>query len=755
MKYKNYFRLLLLIFLLKSNISSACGGYIGDHWNFYSSILDGNIMSDETLLYFVSSSSSETQNLPESHQNIDLWIEYLGGHLPYDDVEEVVYDMTTRDLAAISQYLPSYNETNTGTLKLSNRVKSNKMVQYLLDNDKLEEVVYLLLAKDFAEASSEMLVEWQWNNGEQVYSDELQSDIDRAVKFYESYNSEFLKERLAFQIMRLLSNAGQFESSTEFYDEFASNMSIKPNLITGWIHGLLGRNYFYSKQPKKAAYQWVKLYELSPEKYVPAAQSLLWTDLDYDEVLDQCNTAAEKRALADLYSTSPKAWNNFDIRRVLLAEPNSDILEMLGMLTFKQYEKDNNQRGLKSLLESCQKIAKTTEASRQPYWNALATASALLTDNEDVSKKLIDQWADNSGYDLTMSNQWNVLKLVHDSKYGRKKQMETDAFSVLPSLVSETDQEGWSQYLCNKYMFEGYQRLDDSVGMFAAMLNSAWLEMDERSKRRAPIVRFGTIYWNDVTAYLEVCSDDVLLQVVDYLRTDDNDAFSFYYTGMLKPDVILDFAMTRAASQLDWQRAISFGNQIQSSSFVAKQKLLVDPFTSFYDEIKYTSNKYSGELGRYTKKEAIELMRKTKLKADLGDKSAAYDYATALYNSSFYGNNWLLTRYAWSSYDEHLYFHENEIDMNSFGDEYFELEEAEKYAVLASSQSELKDDANFLAALCVQHRVIRDMQPYSSNYMKIYANKSLDNKYFANISTQNSDLESFCSYYNRYLNNSR
>ncbi len=741
----------LIIFLLLAYPISAlaCAGYYGDDWGYHKSIVDENLLADPTLLYFVYQDDlSRMQNLPESHQNIDLWIEHLGRNVTYEDAEELVYNWSESDV----RKLLSIVETNSSKTIAEAEMSKNTMASHLVSNSMLEETRYLLLAKQFSRLASDLLVDYRWNPDEAPANSDVKDMLEKATVALERSEKEFIRQRIFYQIVRVLSNARQYQKLLNLYDQYTQYVSIGDDLIGGWIHGHLGRAHFYLGDMKKAAYEFVKLYELAPEKYVPAAQSFLWTDMSFEDIVDVCQSTSEKRALAYICGTQKDSWEAQNIYRILLQNSDNAILEMIALNAFKRYEKEKNIPQLKTFFKSTELISQKVQASRQHFWKVLSAASATIAGMSNESKDIIQKWERKHYYTSRENNQWKVIKLVNAAVYDNTLDMERAALDILPVLSFDQDGGyGWAQYLSHEYILDAYKRRGDSVKMFAASLNSAYLRISP-DKKFAKIERYGDIYWNGVNDYIQECSDDVLMDIVKFLATDDRNAFFKFYTGMMSEEVILDFLMSRAAGQLDWSKAMKYASKMTTN---IQQKILVDPFVDFYNMNKYNNNAAQGEMGTMTKSEVIEQIRKAKLKADLGSAEAAYKYATALYNMSYYGNNWLLSRYAWSIYDNVDYIRESISSLKHFGDEYYELQEAEKYAQKAMSSQTLHDDAAFLASLCIQYRLSKDLDPYAYNYQYDFMLRSEDNPYFSDIDLQNTRIISLCSYFSRYVANKR
>jgi hypothetical protein len=107
-------------------------------------------------------------------------------------------------------------------------------------------------------------------------------------------------------------------------------------------------------------------------------------------------------------------------------------------------------------------------------------------------------------------------------------------------------------------------------------------------------------------------------------------------------------------------------------------------------------------------------MAELQKKVEKKDAKALFDYATGLYNISWYGNSWLMGMDNWSSADLDLYNYykkgEDNLSMffpddTSFVEEYFTARIAKDYylqAMDAFKDKEMKARCCFLAAKCQQ-----------------------------------------------------
>ncbi|MGI4805558.1 MAG: hypothetical protein ACRYFL_12355 [Janthinobacterium lividum] len=156
----------------------------------------------------------------------------------------------------------------------------------------------------------------------------------------------------------------------------------------------------------------------------------------------------------------------------------------------------------------------------------------------------------------------------------------------------------------------------------------------------------------------------------------------------------------------------------------------------FLDQLNDYPKIFSASTESNTKQNFAQAMAslQNKIKAEPKNPQNYYRFATALYNTSTYGNSWNLISYNWSSTD---YARESVYPYDA---DYVKTSNAEKYYLKArslSNNADFKAKCTFMAAKCQQKQ--QEIPSYMSNYetyeaaQKKYGKQMRQNLYFKEL----------------------
>jgi hypothetical protein len=178
-------------------------------------------------------------------------------------------------------------------------------------------------------------------------------------------------------------------------------------------------------------------------------------------------------------------------------------------------------------------------------------------------------------------------------------------------------------------------------------------------------------------------------------------------------------AGTAFMRQLNWDKALEWYKKIPAAYYNNETYttwLAANPFADLMLDV-HTKTRW--DIKRYSKPEFAQKMKELQAAQAKGGDAAAkahYDYATGLYNMSYYGNSWMMVEYGWSSYAPVI---DSPAKMNSFEKWYYTANNAElhyKKSAELSGNKELKARSLYMAAKCAQKNMPGLPNSYADNY---------------------------------------
>ncbi len=747
-RYTNY--LLLIVALCTAKPAEACFFEIDLNYSYYKSLLDYRLMADTSLAYFFPHYGHGPYLDRESDANLVLWQEYMDPRIPVEEVREVVYNFGKEDIQQMLRYVEK-----GVPMKLSEKKQNNRMSLWLVQKGK-NALHYLLYAKEMEETIEKVMVNQAWQD-EQKDPSKIR-EMERTIKSIAEQKDKFLAQRYLFMYLRYACYSGFYKKCHNWYQKYYLRGGYPENMIDGWVHGVMGRMFLQMRRREDAGYEYVKMYELAPDKYLTAEQSFQWTHASYDALRSRCRTQSEHQALAMLTANQGSQMLKPLYEPYYMRAVGTPVLELIGMKAYYAALGDSGIVQLANLIPVMEKISAKAQRDRKVFWDALITACAIESGKAEKSQKMLNKWAENSKQSDTMKQQWEVLSLVHSAKYGTDEETESQIKKLLPKMRETSFGKNWAKYLTKHYIVPKYAAQGDSSKQLSALMNiqDSYFNYGGSSGKENRVNRFGDIFYSYVTELLNQMSTAAIEDFIRKAESGSEYMFSPAYIGNINLDVIRDYLGTRYVGKQQWEDAARIFGAMEidkEGKLPGSQKLIVAPFADFYNMKKYRKNTGSGELGNMSKLETVNAIMKEKKKADKGNTLSAYKYATALYNISYYGHDWLLSAFAWSTVDLSYYFRNSNYryssHFNHFDPEYFELHEAEKYARKAARKRSLRDDANFLAAMCTQKRWLKGKK--SRNGGIEYAYQSKNSPYFKKISRKNTEIAQHCDYFRAYV----
>jgi len=254
--------------------------------------------------------------------NIKDWQRHFNNAYDYQAIEQVVYDSDILTL-------------QSG--KTGNALGQNALVKAFQRGEHSAEYEYLLLAKECEPYNKAAT----WNS-ERVPLTSANDDLVQALQqLYGQTASDWLKLRIAFQMVRLLHYGGYFQDAITAYTNYADGITGTGSPIEGWALSQYAGAIHGTGDHRTSSYLFSRVFDEYPSRRVQAWYSFdVRSDGDWQAVLDLCKNDSERANVYAMRAISPDAIAIEDMRRIQALEPGSEQLDLLLVREINKIEKE-------------------------------------------------------------------------------------------------------------------------------------------------------------------------------------------------------------------------------------------------------------------------------------------------------------------------------------------------------------------------------------------------------------------------------
>jgi tetratricopeptide (TPR) repeat protein len=148
---------------------------------------------DEYWVFYAYDINSKPKTSTATEQNIVEWQRYTAGKANFDDVWDVVYRYSLVDMEQINNK--------------QNAMKKNSFAKYLMDNNDIEAINYLILAKKCEMQRSKRRDPWWYPTKDDLKNNDLREILDEAL----AYKGSKFKARYRLQALRAAYTMGEYD----------------------------------------------------------------------------------------------------------------------------------------------------------------------------------------------------------------------------------------------------------------------------------------------------------------------------------------------------------------------------------------------------------------------------------------------------------------------------------------------------------------------------------------------------------------
>ena len=704
----------------------ACGPGMADYDEFMSFFMpeSSNATAQNQKYHYTSmmfyndnegegqSSSNDTTDLTKL-ENLQAWMKYCEEKVTQNDLEKGVYGSILN--SKLQSFFKSYNN------------------QLAID--------YLIFIQE-AERKETTLLNTQ---SEAINYSNPANDIKILTQLLSRAKHDFLKERIAFQLVKTFSKAKKCQEAVSAFNKNILQIKNK-SFISDWALMRKAESEIALGDTAEGYYDFSRVFERSQSHRNQADLIVRYRILTFPETaIKFCKNNHERASLYAFAGIKPGIDGLPMLEKMVELDPKNQMIELIMAREINKNEKFYyNQMYAEFNDDETKKTVKLEQEKATDYWTKLKEFSVKCADNKSLPNTGF--WQTTSSYmeyvqgDYAKSEDFlNQAKAIKTTNEGLKNQIllqellliskksssitpEVEA-KFLPILASFSNPKNFRmsnavlescKILSAKYRgVSDVQKTESKGGWFSSCSNkkadTKILANAHHAIAKAYLLTMLTTYQNNSSqeyGNFESQKDMFLIEDTTSLATIEKVIAYFsevnkseFDKGLQKlvgfdNDHLYTLMGRRAMDEANYSKAAEAFGKVSPSVWKSDEWKYFDE-DPLYIPTKYNHDKKNLIYNPYTfAKKMTEL--EAKLKANPNDAESAYLLACGTYNTTYEGNSWILRRHDWSSGEVNSY------SIGKYDTDYFQVDKAKAFFIIASKSSDkdLAAKAFFGAALC-------------------------------------------------------
>lgn len=725
-KYK-YLPILYIFFGGIIMTALACGGYFyengePDYSNYFvpKTLNNPSLNPFNFITYQELYKDSNIEN--EDSLNILLWNQYTK-NTTYKDAKYFIYKTSYKQLSNLY-----YHIEKKQALTLSTSLKNNTLTKYFIQSKDLEALGYLMYAKQCEVHCALPVDYWGIPEHDTLKMDKL---IKNGKQLLAVSKKDFIRQRYVYQLLRLAHYKENYNQVLALSDSL-NYTSFEKNIIYQKSHALHAGALRKIGQLELSAYEFAQIYQNCLALKTMAYRNFKYIDdFSIKKLLSLAKNKEEKALLWALMGMENFYPSEAYLDKVYAENPTSPELELMLLreinkaehfyftntvleerhkdnigyepyyFNYKGWEDTSSQIVLKNfylkattqLSVLVHAIAERKDTKSPALWYiADAYISTMLNDTLQARNALLN--TNLLKLNTPLAYQLDITKILFALKTNKTIDANFEA-EILPSLQhldditkKDNDYLHTKNKIWDNIISEKYRKENKPFSVILALDKSGVSPINFIDNKATP---------ND------------LINLQNILNSTNKTPFETYIssTFTIKDDLLTEWIGTKYMREHDFVNAYKYLSKL-SDTYYQKSSLsaniIADPLavnTQDYRNVIYKSSAKKLNKKNFAK---IMIQLQQQIQTQPNDFKTNFDFATALYNISYYGNNcYQLTDYRssteWGNYN---------IGMNNFQKEYYGVMKAEYYykkAYECTLDKETKAKCLFLAAKCEQKRI--------------------------------------------------
>lgn len=648
-------------------------------------------------------------------------------------------------------------------------LKKNQMALRLGNQGKLDALKYLQFAKKTEAFSAAP----DWNETRKRDSLALNKYIDEAGTAVSKTSDAFVKDKYAFQHCKLAFYNNRFSDCIRWYDDYFTdaNTSAVNQLALSYKAGSL----FKLGKKKEAAYLFSKAFPLSDQNKRRNYEGFLWSTDFCDPALEKdylslCKNKQERANMRGMFALFGVSYKLPEMQDVYNVDPSSPLLPLIATREVNKLEEQYftpllaKEKGGKQLYVTWDDEDTSKKIDQKGQLVKTTAFFEKLFADQNVSKRSI--YGAGAAYLYFINKDYaNAKRLVGASKGFAKDEKTNDQLQLINLLIlanekkvldaqRETEILPAIKWLCEKANKEREYRLF-ARNFFSEILAQKYEQQGDAYKAALaygmadlPFVKPADDYYYysypQAIQYVQSEMNSVqLLKLYDLeSKPGPTEAEKFFIDhSSFKRDDVIDVLGTAFLRDRNYDKAIEWFKKANKVDTLKKsvynyntdkeRNVNIDPFYDYlndwqrYDKsipVAYTKLTLAMKLS--------ELEKKIPATTNAEEKSKIYyQLASALYNMSYYGNNWNALAYDRSGSDWNTGHYKLQWQKEYYG--VYKSGEYYQKAYDLTKNKEFKAACLFMVAKCVQRQIPKPDYNYD-NYDQYEKDEAVFEKKFKN-----------------------
>ena len=711
----------------------GCGPEM-DPYDYYTSFFHQNLPDAAAYRPFYYTGYNFLYDPNEPVSIADVLAKEWAGHcqVAEADAKKLVNKFPLKDLNNLY-----YHIEKNQPLKIPDSVRQNSMTDYFIKSRDLETLGYILYAKQ-VEPYVTGADNWEEINRD---SGKMSKLIRNGQQLYAAVKTDFIKQKYAYQVLRLGLYCGRYTDVINWYDQYAAdarNSTTRSAVQPLWL-ALKAGALFRTGQKKDAVLLFCRAFAMTGMKRISNYLGFRWSldaKTERKEYLDLCSNNQEKATMLSLFALGSVENELGTMQEILQLDPSNEALEVLVVREINKLEEkyltpslqkenggkafyftwsggsadsivtdaEKEVRQLSAFLHSAALHAEVKNAGL--FETAAAYASYIIKDYPNakdhlgaagkmqLTPKVKDQWA-LTNLLVSINEKDRIDAAFEDQLLPSLQWIETRVRSEKPIDVDYWRINQWQtiyRNLLSEILARRYHAQGDLMKEALCIGNADWITRGKEND-------YG---WSNGIDFLrnKMMSTDV--EKLYNLLNGKQSKFEDYLTShnsVTKKEVI-DFAGTSYLRENNYSKAIEWFRKSPDKDLIAKNPF-VDLLYDQEEQLRGEKNYKTTKMGF-----AREMLRLQKTAATDKANAAKYYYKMALgmYNITYYGHTWELVQYYRSGSDGY-HIPDN---ATGFQKEYYGCYAAHDYfekAMNAGSDRNFKARCLFMMAKCSQKQV--------------------------------------------------
>jgi hypothetical protein len=716
-------------------LAFACGPGLFDENEFLSYFLpESSQTRPQDRRYFFSPNLYSTEDPADTlkpDDNLKAWVSYAGGNVPMAAVAKALYD------AEESRSNPFYAQ---------------------LARSHAPALTYLQLAHKAEKASGGGDI---WNP---VPADtaQLTQLLSEAKTAYSQTADPFLKERYAFQAVKLADQIGEIDQAITLYDQLVVPISQK-SFISDWALSRHAGATLAKGDTARAIYEFAQVFDRCPSRRAQAESSLRIHGVRFrEEALTFARNDQEKAAVYALCAIQPRQDALPLLEKLVELAPQNPLVELTMTREINRNEyfflsdqnpiygyddasrrdslafEDRKKSSLtyaEKLREFALKSADNKQLNDPAFWLTAASYLAYLDKDYTDATSILDKAALATTTNNELKKQISLQRMLLLAAQTEAITPETET-----KLISYLEEFGNTENFRFNNAFVAVCKQFSELYLHGSngAKSSGWLSGCSRSKEKTAsgaavaksylLTMLTSSQLNKSGAYVNVNTDQLEIedttsastvqQVVAFAEQPNATDFDKRLLTLTGFDA--DYLNT-----LLGRRLLAEHRYKEAGEALAKVTPKVwkeDPFTTYFDKNPFEvppTNKEVAQPNPYTPVQFAQRMAQLQSQVGqaTGDDAAkmSYELGCGAYNLSWFGNAWLLVKRSRSSAELGVALYatnrSGELERSSqrlMKTPYYSTEPAKAFfeqAMKLAKQPELAAKACYMAARCEQNEL--------------------------------------------------